>query len=172
LLTVPTPFRTIVAVEIVTFPADILHERARVVPSIDENIRAWLDQMKEAMKRNGGVGLAAPQVGLPFRMFVTGVPGEAPRAFVNPEIVERAGRLTRYQESCLSFPGIYADIHRPVWVRVAARDDHGERFEMTARGLLARVIQHETDHLNGVVFVDHLSEKKRARLIRRLATVC
>ena len=101
------------------------------------------------MKQGKGVGLAAPQVGIPRRFFVMQIDGDKQRVFVNPEIVETSMELDSFEEGCLSIPGVYADLDRPAEIRVQAWNERGRRFTLGADGFLARVIQHELDHLNG-----------------------
>lgn len=154
--------------ELVLFPADILRSRAALVPdprTVSERARAMLG----LMKAEGGIGLAAPQAGFSERFFVLGLPRDRDRVFVNPEIVDRSRRRIRSEESCLSLPGITVEVERSAWVDVLAWDEHGERFELRARGLLARAIQHELDHLNGVLCIDRIDAKWRERITRRLA---
>lgn len=153
--------------QLTLYPEPVLSRRASVVPDPRE-IPRWVDAMVRIMKENDGVGIAAPQVGMSERFFVTALPREEVRLFVNPEITERSGRTVRSEESCLSLPGITADVKRHAWVTVRYFDGAGNAQETTARGLLARVIQHEVDHLNGVLFIDHLPPKRRERLLGRL----
>jgi peptide deformylase len=152
--------------QVVSYPAEILRRRASVIPRVDSGIRETIDIMMETMKTGGGIGLAAPQVGLSVRLFVTGVDRDGYRVFINPEILEKSRRRTRYEESCLSLPDVYGDVSRSSQLRVRAWDKDGEPFELTARGMLARVIQHENDHLNGILFVDHLAQKRRERILK------
>lgn len=155
--------------QVVHYPAEILRQRASLVPQIDAGIQQLVDAMVATMKAERGIGLAAPQVGLSMRLFVTGVDHDETRVFINPAIVEQSDRQTKYEESCLSLPDVYGDVLRSHEVRVRAWDASGASFELTAKGMLARVIQHENDHLNGVVFTDHLPQKKRERALRRYA---
>ena len=111
--------------------------------------------------------LAAPQVGLPHRLFVIQIEGDKPRVFINPEIVETSLELDSFEEGCLSIPGVYADLDRPAAVRVQALNERGRRFTLEAEGFLARVVQHELDHLNGVLFTDRLPERSRDRLLKQ-----
>lgn len=166
-LTRCAPFRTLLRMQVVSYPAEILRQRSIVVPQVDATIIQVIDTMMETMRVEGGIGLAAPQVGLSVRMFITGVDRDEKRVFINPEILEKSRRHTRYEESCLSLPDVYGDVLRSSQVVVRAWDETGATFKLTARGMLARVIQHENDHLNGVLFVDHLAQKKRERVLRR-----
>jgi peptide deformylase len=125
-------------------------------------------RMLELMRERDGIGLAAPQVGVSARFFVLGLPRDRDRVFVNPRIVESSMRLVRSEESCLSLPGVTVEVERSAWVNVIAWDELGNQFELRARGLLARAIQHEIDHLDGVLCIDRIDAKRRARIARRL----
>ena len=153
----------------------ILRQKAVPVTKIDPDLAAFVKGMFECMYRADGIGLAAPQVGLLHRVFVLDVlPEDAPRlkrAFVNPVIVKREGSVVA-EEGCLSIPGIRHDVKRAERVIVEAMDETGAPFRMEAEGLVARAIQHETDHLDGVLFVDRLSAIQRKLLdgkLKRLA---
>ncbi|MFQ3547068.1 MAG: peptide deformylase, partial [Termitinemataceae bacterium] len=112
-----------------------------------------------------GIGLAGPQVGLLQRIFIVHIEGETPRVFINPTIIGTSPEQSQYEEGCLSIPGMYADVNRPEKITIQAWNERGRPFTLDAEGLLARVIQHEYDHLEGVLFIDRLSELKRKRLI-------
>ncbi|MFZ5671042.1 MAG: peptide deformylase [Pseudomonadota bacterium] len=145
---------------------------------VTDEIRALMDDMLETMYAAPGIGLAAVQVGDPRRIIVMdlsdreaeeGAPEEArrnPRFFVNPEIVQRSEELASYEEGCLSVPEIYEDVERPARVRLKYLNYAGEAVEEDAEGLFAVCIQHEMDHLEGVLFIDHLSRLKRERAIK------
>jgi peptide deformylase len=152
--------------DIVYYPDDALRTTADPVDSINGEIAELADHMIETMQEAKGIGLAGPQVDRQSRLFVVQVPGEDPRVFINPTILETSMELGFYEEGCLSIPGIYADVKRPVAVKIQAYNGRGRRFNLEADGLLARVIQHELDHLNGVLFFDHLSDRKRDRIMR------
>jgi peptide deformylase len=128
--------------------------------------------MLDTMYLAPGIGLAAPQVGVTKRILVVDVaPKDAPREpirMANPEIVWRSDELAVYEEGCLSLPEQYADVERPAKIRVRYLDEKGETQEREADGLLATCIQHEMDHLDGVIFVDHLSALKRKMILRKL----
>jgi len=121
--------------------------------------------MLEAMDHGKGVGLAGVQVSRLLRLFVTRVPNDMPRVFINPDILETSIEVEPFEEGCLSIPGIYTDVIRPSSVRVQAWNQKGRPFTLNADGYLARVIQHEFDHLNGVVFLDRVDPKKKQRLL-------
>ncbi len=143
----------------------ILAKRSSIVPAINGDVVSLVNQMFEAMERDKGVGLAAVQVGELLRIFVTRVPRDVPRVFINPDILETSIEQELQEEGCLSIPGINADVERPSSVRVQAWNEKGRPFSLTADGFLARVIQHEFDHLNGTLFIDRLNSKKRSRLL-------
>jgi peptide deformylase len=147
------------------YPAEILRRRAVLVPD-PAAVHDWIDPMAVVMREQKGVGIAAPQIGMSERFFLTAVPRDELRVFVNPEIIDCSSRSVRSQESCLSLPGLTAEVPRHAWVTVAYFNTNGVRHELNARGLLARVIQHELDHLNGVLFTDYLRPKRRERLLK------
>ena len=158
--------------QILEMPDPRLTRRAVPVERIDSGLLRLLDDMLETMYAAPGIGLAAPQVGVLQRAFVAdlGEEGEPRPLFViNPEIVWRSEHTTTAEEGCLSLPGHYGDVARAERVRVRYLDRAGEPQEIEGEGLLARCLQHEIDHLNGVLFVDHLSSLKRTLILRRLA---
>ncbi|MCL2267512.1 MAG: peptide deformylase, partial [Treponema sp.] len=124
-------------------------------------------KMIEILKRDKGVGLAGPQIGYMKRIFVTHVEGDAARVYINPSILETSHETVKYEEGCLSIPGIYANVIRASSIKIQAWNEKGRPFTLETSGLLARVIQHEYDHLEGVLFLDHVPEKKRSRLIEK-----
>ena len=135
-------------------------------------MRALLPRMFAAMYAAPGIGLAAPQVGSPLRLAVVDLMPDdkpAPMALINPEVAAVSEALAVREEGCLSLPGQYADVSRPARIRVRYEDETGARRELDADGLLAACLQHEIDHLGGVLFVDHLSPLKRNMLLRKLA---
>ena len=152
--------------DIVTLGDGVLRKQASVIPEIDRSIADLAAAMIDAMHIGRGIGLAGPQVGELKRMFVTHVEGDEPRVFINPQIIQTSTELRVMEEGCLSIPGVYADVERPSQVIVQAWNERGRPFTLEADGVLARVIQHEYDHLNGVLFIDHLEEKKRGRLLK------
>ncbi|MGD8863690.1 MAG: peptide deformylase [Myxococcales bacterium] len=155
---------------ILHYPDKRLRNPGQPVTEFDDELRSLVDDMAETMYAAPGVGLAAPQIGVSVRLFVIDVatgddePSDL-RVFVNPEIVEREGQVC-YEEGCLSFPGVHEEVKRAERVRVRAQDASGETFELEADGLLAIAIQHEHDHLDGKLMVDHLSLLRR-RLVHR-----
>lgn len=132
---------------------------------MDGDVLAFAKDLIDSMHLGKGVGLAAPQVGVLDRVFVVHIDGDVPRVFINPSIIETSSELSEYEEGCLSIPGMYAQVIRPAYVKVQAWNERGRPFNLTAEGFLARVIQHEYDHLEGVLFIDKLSEPKRNRII-------
>jgi len=122
--------------------------------------------MFEAMKRDHGIGLAAPQVGISRRVFVTDVDEDKKRVFINPEIVMTSTDLVEYEEGCLSFPGLYFVVKRASSLRIQAFNEKGRPFTIEADGLLARVILHEYDHLDGKLFIDRITPLKKERALQ------
>jgi peptide deformylase len=152
--------------KIVTVGDEVLRNRAASIAEVDDSIRHLAETMIETMHEGDGIGLAGPQVGVLKRIFVCHVKGDEPRVFINPEIVETSLEQVPYEEGCLSIPGVYADVIRPEAIKVQAQNERGKLFRLDASGLLSRVIQHEMDHLKGVLFIDHLEERKRRRLMK------
>src|SRR3954469_9749104 len=151
-------------------PDPRLKLKARPVAQVDAKVRQLMDDMLETMYVAPGIGLAAPQIGEALRIIVADVAREEekqPLRMANPEILWRSEELATYNEGCLSLPEHYADVTRPAAIRVRYIDHENEIREMTAEGLLATVIQHEMDHLQGVLFVDHISPLKRNIILRK-----
>lgn len=150
-----------------------LKTRARAVgPKDDSQVRDLIPRMFATMYRAPGIGLAAPQVGVGLRLAIVDLMKDErpePIVLINPELVAASDDLATREEGCLSLPNQFADITRPAWVKVRYLDQHGARHEIAAEGLLSACVQHEMDHLNGVLFVDHLSNLKRNMILRRLA---
>jgi peptide deformylase len=151
--------------EIITLGNELLRQKAERIKTINETYRNIAADMIKTLHAGKGVGLAGPQVGLMERIFVVQVNGDIPRVFINPSIIETSRELVKYEEGCLSLPGLWADVIRPASVRVQAWNEKGRPFTMEAGGILARVILHEYDHLEGVLFIDRLPEPKRNRLL-------
>jgi len=146
----------------------VLRRRARDVEAVTPEIRRLVDDMVDTMYDEVGIGLAAPQVGVSLRLMVVGdEEGGGVQALVNPAIIERGGEV-KAEEGCLSLPGIFASVTRAEWVTLEARDLEGRPVSITARGLRARVFQHEIDHLDGVLFIDRLEPVVRDRVKRRI----
>ena len=146
----------------------VLRAKAKPVGEITPEIRAIVDDMIETMYEEVGIGLAASQVGILLRLMVVGDENGGPvRALVNPVIAESGGQVTA-EEGCLSIPGIFAQVTRAAWVKLEARDLEGQPVSIHARGLQARVFQHEMDHLDGILFVDRLEPLARDRIKRKI----
>jgi peptide deformylase len=151
----------------------VLQARAKPVTKITPELRRMAEEMFETMASARGVGLAANQVGVLERLFVLDVPGDEDDepsrrlVMINPEILDRSGQQVD-EEGCLSFPGLYFDVKRAMHVKARAMDLEGQQFEVEAEGYLARAIQHELDHLDGVLFVDRLRGIKRQQIVRRI----
>ncbi len=159
--------------EILVAPDPKLKIKARRVETFDDELRKLLDDMVETMYAAKGIGLAAPQIGVPLRAIVMDLARDeeeaSPRKFLNPEIVWESEEEVPCEEGCLSVPGQYAEVTRPAQCRVRYQDENGVRHEIDCDGLLAVCIQHEMDHLEGVLFVDHLSTLKRNMMLRKVA---
>jgi peptide deformylase len=159
--------------EILTVPHPVLKQVSAKVEAVDDALRALMDDMLETMYAAPGIGLAAVQIGVPKRVIVMDLSrgdGEpkAPRYFVNPEIVWASDETLPYEEGCLSVPEIYDEVERPARVKLRYLNYQGEQIEEDAEGLYAVCIQHEMDHLNGVLFIDHLSRLKRERAVAKV----
>jgi peptide deformylase len=146
----------------------VLRRRAAEVTEITPQLRDTIADMIETMYDEAGLGLAAPQVGISLRLMVVGDDkGREPRALLNPVILARGGEVT-VEEGCLSLPGVFAPVTRAEWVDLEAKDVDGQSVKLHGRGLLARVFQHEMDHLDGVLFIDRLDPVSRDRIKRRI----
>lgn len=160
------------ALEILKYPDPRLREVAKQIERVTPEIQVLADDMAETMYASNGCGLAATQVGVGLRIFVVDCAGEDEqsdlRIFINPEILETDGSQV-WNEGCLSFPGVNEEIKRAEQVKVRAIDRSGQPFELIANGLLAVAIQHELDHLNGVLMIDKLNALKRRMMGRKLA---
>jgi peptide deformylase len=158
--------------EVLVAPDPRLKVKARKVETFDAELKTLLDDMVETMYAAKGIGLAAPQIGVSLRALVMDLAREdedaSPRKFVNPEIVWASDEEVPCEEGCLSVPGQYAEVTRPQRVRVRYQDESGVRHELDCDGMLAVCIQHEMDHLEGVLFVDHLSALKRNMMLRKV----
>jgi peptide deformylase len=160
-------------IPILLVPDARLRAKARAVgPADTDQVRLLVPRMLDAMYKAPGIGLAAPQVGSGLRLVVIDLQRDdkpAPMVLVNPEILALSEELATREEGCLSLPGQYAEVTRPARVKVRYHDLTGSRQEVEADGLLATCLQHEIDHLDGVLFVDHISPLKRNMLLRKLA---
>ncbi len=144
----------------------VLSQQCAPVTEFNEELKKTVEGMFEAMEKADGVGLAAPQVGIPKRFFVIEIKDEVRRAFINPQIMQTSMDEVMMEEGCLSVPGVYREVKRPRQVTVQAQDVDGKPFTVTADGLYGRCIQHEYDHLNGVLFIDHLDEVEKEQAVK------
>jgi len=156
---------------ILHYPDPRLREKGKRVEAVTAEVKKLVDDMAETMYAAPGVGLAATQIGEAVQLFVVdtaeeGAPSDF-RVFINPEILEREGDIT-WSEGCLSFPGVNEEIERAAKVRVRAQDRDGKTFELEAEGLLAVAIQHEYDHLQGVLMIDHMGPLKKRMTHRKM----
>jgi len=164
---------------IIETPDPRLRQISQPVEQVDDELRALMDDMVDTMYAAAGIGLAAIQVGIPKRVLVIdlqdgdgeGEQARNPRYFVNPEIVSESDELSVYNEGCLSVPEMYAEVTRPAAVRARWLDYDGVAHEEELDDMMATCLQHEMDHLNGVLFIDHLSRLKRDMLLKRLEKI-
>lgn len=146
----------------------VLRRRAETIGEVTPEVRQIIQDMIDTLYDEVGLGLAAPQVGISLRLIVVGdEDGRRPRAFINPVITSAGGRATA-EEGCLSIPGIWANVTRSAWIEVETTNEDGERTSFRADGLMARVFQHELDHLDGVLFIDRLDPMTRDRVKRKI----
>ncbi len=159
--------------EILKEPNDVLRQKSLPVEIVDEKIRELIDDMLETMYAAPGIGLAAIQVGVPKRVIVMDTSkkeGEKlPMHFVNPEIISKSNSNSIYEEGCLSLPGQFAEIERPAKCKIKFLDYNGNPQEIEAEGMLATCIQHEIDHLEGILFIDYLSKLKKTMIVKKLS---
>ena len=157
---------------ILTAPDPRLRQVSKPVDAVDDELRALMDDMLETMYDAPGIGLAAIQIGVPKRVIVMDLAGEDeepdPRYYVNPEILDPSEDTNLYEEGCLSVPEFFDEVERPARCRVKFLDYNGDEQVIDADGMLATCIQHEMDHLEGVLFIDHLSRLKRERILKKL----
>ena len=159
--------------QILTEPNKILREKSLSVEKVDEDLQKLMDDMLETMYAAPGIGLAAIQIGIPKRIIVLDIAQKDlpknPMFFVNPEIIEKSENYSIYEEGCLSVPGQFAEIQRPDRCHIKYLDYHGNQKEVKARGMLATCMQHEMDHLEGILFIDYLSKLKKSMIIKKLS---
>ena len=141
-----------------------LREKAKKVSRINSSVQRLIDNMIDTMQQANGVGLAAPQVGVSLRVIVVQMPGEEPIALINPEIVKRLGEQ-EVNEGCLSVPGYFGEIKRADSVTVKGQDRQGKAIRIKATGLMAEALEHEIDHLNGILYIDHLESQDKLHKI-------
>jgi peptide deformylase len=152
--------------DIVTLGDNVLRQNTEEILDIDEEIVRLADAMLESMYHGDGIGLAGPQVGVLRQIFVCHAQNDQPRIFINPQIIATSQEQLPYEEGCLSIPGVWGDVIRPQTITVQAVNEKGKPFRIDADGILARVIQHEMDHLKGVLFIDHLEENARNKVLK------
>ena len=159
--------------QILTEPNKILREKSLFVEKVDEDLQKLMDDMLETMYAAPGIGLAAIQVGIPKRIIVLDIASkDGPRNpifLINPEIIEKSENNSTYEEGCLSVPGQFAEIDRPDKCHIKYLDYYGLPKEIKAEGMLATCIQHEIDHLDGILFIDYLSKLKKSMIIKKLS---
>jgi peptide deformylase len=159
--------------EIIKLPDPRLRLVSKPVKAIDDEVRALVADMFETMYAAPGIGLAAIQVGVPQRVVTLDLAKKDeprhPQVVINPEILWNSEERGTYEEGCLSIPEVYEEVERPAQVKVRYTDLDGKPHEIEANGLLATCLQHEIDHLNGVLFIDHLSRLKRDRIVKKFA---
>ena len=159
--------------QILTEPNKILREKSLTVKVVDEDLQKLMDDMLETMYAAPGIGLAAIQVGVPKRIIVLDIaPKDKPKNpmyFINPEIITKSENSSTYEEGCLSVPGQFAEINRPDKCHIKYLDYYGQPKEIKAEGMLATCIQHEIDHLEGILFIDYLSKLKKSMIIKKLS---
>lgn len=146
--------------KICCLPEVVVRQQAKKVPKVDESIKRLIEDMIETMVQAEGVGLAAPQIGKSLRVAVLKMPEEEPIAIVNPKVVRRSGeRLV--MEGCLSIPGYQGEVKRSVSVTIKGLDQQGKEIRIKANGLMAQALEHEIDHLNGVLYIDHIEDEAK-----------
>lgn len=148
------------------YPNPILRKKSKSVKKADEKIKKLIDNMIETLRAAPGVGLAAPQIGESLRLIVVDI-GEGAFALINPKIKKKNNVLQTYDEGCLCLPGIVGPVSRPSRITVEGLDRHGEKFTIEAEGFLSTVLQHEIDHLDGIVFLDRVKDKSQIREVSK-----
>ena len=158
--------------KIIIEPDTILRKKSEILEKVDNELRNLMDDMLETMYAAPGIGLAAVQVGILKRLIVIDISKDKekknPLFLINPEIVSKSNKTSTYEEGCLSLPGYFAEIERPAECKIEYLDYEGKKSEMEANGLLATCIQHEVDHLYGVLFIDYLSKLKKDMIVKKL----
>jgi peptide deformylase len=156
---------------LIILPDPLLRQVSQPVERVDSELNQLVDDMLETMYEAPGIGLAAVQVGVPRRLLVIDLAKEgeepAPLVFINPKIIRSSDERSVYEEGCLSIPDYYAEVERPATITVTSLDRSGKEVTTEAEGLLATCLQHEIDHLDGVLFIDHISRLKREMVIKR-----
>ena len=158
--------------KIIIEPDAVLRKKSDILEKVDNELKMLMDDMLETMYAAPGIGLAAVQIGVLKRLIVIDISKERekknPLFLINPEIVFKSKNTSIYEEGCLSLPGYFAEIERPAECQIKYLDYDGKKREMKANGLLATCIQHEVDHLNGVLFIDYLSKLKKDMIVKKL----
>ena len=158
--------------KLVYAPDPILKKECQPLAQVDDHHRTLIKEMYEVMYKANGVGLAAPQVGLDMRIFIVDAAAreeeKTPITMINPKLISIEDDLVPYEEGCLSLPGHFAEIERPAKCKINYIDYHGKKAELAAEGLLSTCVQHEIDHLNGILFIDYLSKLKKDMIIKKL----
>ena len=159
--------------EIITEPSEILRKKSLPVDVVDEDLQQLMNDMLETMYAAPGIGLAAIQIGVPKRVIVLDIARKDepknPMYFINPEIITKSETNSTYEEGCLSVPGQFAEIDRPNKCQIKYLDYYGEAKQIQAEGMLATCIQHEMDHLEGILFIDYLSKLKKTMIVKKLS---
>ena len=159
--------------KILTEPNKVLRQKSLVVEQVDQELQQLMNDMVETMYAAPGIGLAAIQVGIPKRVLVLDISRKEgfkePMYFINPEVIEKSKNISTYEEGCLSIPGQFAEIDRPDGCHIKYLDYYGHPKELKARTMLATCIQHEMDHLEGVLFIDYLSKLKKSMILKKLS---
>ena len=157
---------------IVIEPDPILRKKSENLEKVDDELKKLMDDMLETMYAAPGIGLAAVQIGILKRLIVIDISKKDekkdPLFLINPEIISKSNNTSTYEEGCLSLPGHFAEIERPAECQVSYLDYNGKKKKITAKGLLSTCIQHEVDHLNGILFIDYLSKLKKDMIIKKL----
>ncbi len=151
------------SMKVVHLGEEVLRRQALPVDTVTPELQNLIREMFITMDAEQGIGLAAPQIGESLRLFVIKIDDNVERVFINPQIISTSPETGPYEEGCLSIPGVYEDVIRPLRITVQAINERGRRFTLEAEDLLARVIQHEYDHLEGVLFIDRLSPAKKQK---------
>ncbi|MFN3659935.1 MAG: peptide deformylase [Brevinematales bacterium] len=159
---------------IITYGHPVLRQTAKPVGKVDERIRTIIQDMMEALSEEQGIGLAAPQIGIPERIVIIDLSKSGQQtkmALLNPEIIFSSKDRVPYEEGCLSIPEVWGTVYRPSSVKVKAKTTSGKSIVIEADDILARVLQHEIDHLNGKLFIDYLSEEDRAKNAEKISAL-
>ena len=146
---------------------ELLHQKALPVKQITPEYQQIAADLVQTLHDGRGLGLAGPQVGRMERIFAVHIENDVPRVFINPSIIETSPETVRYEEGCLSIPGLYADVIRPQTIKIQAWNECGKPFTLEVTGLLARVILHEYDHLEGMLFIDRIPEQRREKIVAK-----